>query len=83
MGTHDIVQRLKNEGWQEATQTVLLTIYRTRFGAVPRKLRAAVERNVDDAVLAAWIEIFVIRSAAEIAAIVTPKNGVATRRGTG
>jgi hypothetical protein len=79
MDTQDIVQRLKdegrnegrNEGRQEAMQTDLLTIYRTRFGAVPRKLRAAIERTGDDAVLSRWIEIFVARSAAEIAAAVT------------
>jgi hypothetical protein len=90
MDTEDIVQRLKDEGRQEgrqegrheglhkgrqeARQNDLLTIYRTRFGAVPRKVRAAVERTRDDAVLARWVEIFVVRSAAEIAAAVTAKK---------
>jgi len=90
MDTQDIVQRLKdegrtegrtegrregrNEGRHEARQTDLLTIYRTRFGSVPRKVRAAVERTRDDATLASWVEIFVARSAAEIAAAVAKKK---------
>jgi hypothetical protein len=82
MDTHDIVQRLKNEGrdegrhegQQEARQNDLLTIYRTRFGSVPRKVRTAVERTRDDVALARWVEIFVARSAAEIAAAVEEKK---------
>jgi flagellar biosynthesis/type III secretory pathway protein FliH len=64
----------RREGRHEATQNNLLTIYRTRFGSVPRKVRAAVERTRDDVVLARWIEIFVVRSAAEIAAAVAEKK---------
>lgn len=64
----------RHEGRHEATQNNLLTIYRTRFGSVPRKVRAAVERTRDDAVLARWIEIFVVRSAAEITAAVAEKK---------
>jgi hypothetical protein len=45
MDTHDIVQQLKDEGRHEARQKDLMTIYRTRFGSVPRKVRAAVERK--------------------------------------
>ncbi|TMQ10058.1 MAG: hypothetical protein E6J90_36830 [Deltaproteobacteria bacterium] len=78
MDTQDIVQQLKDEGRHEgrheATQNNLLTIYRTRFGSVPRKVRVAVERTRDDAVLARWIEVFVVRSAAEIAAAVAEKK---------
>jgi hypothetical protein len=86
MDTHDIVQRLKDEGrdegrregrregQHEARQKDLLTIYRTRFGSVPRKVRAAVERTRDDAALARWVEIFVARSAAEIVAAVAEKK---------
>jgi predicted transposase YdaD len=86
MDTHDIVQRLKDEGRDEgrhegrregrheARQRDLLTIYRTRFGSVPRKVRAAVERTRDDTALARWIEIFVARSAAEIVAAVAAKK---------
>src|SRR5262245_24979715 len=46
------------------------TIYRTRFRSVPREVRSAVERTHDHPTLARWIEIFVARSAAEIAATV-------------
>jgi hypothetical protein len=78
MDTQDIVQRLKDEGRREgrheAMQNNLLTIYRTRFGSVPRKVRAAVERTRDDAALARWVEIFVARSTAEIAAAVAEKK---------
>ena len=78
MDTQDIVQRLKDEGRDEgrheAMQKILLTIYRTRFGSVPRKVRAAVERTRDDAALARWVEIFVARSAAEIVAAVAEKK---------
>jgi hypothetical protein len=74
MDTQDIVQRLKDEGRHEAMQNNLLTIYRTRFGSVPRKVRAAVERTRDDAALARWVEIFVARSTAEIAAAVAEKK---------
>lgn len=78
MDTQDIVQRLKDEGRHEgrheAMQSNLLTIYRTRFGAVPRKVRAAIERTHDDAALARWVEIFVARSAAEIIAAVAEKK---------
>jgi len=78
METHDIVQRLKDEGRDEgrheARQKDLLTIYQTRFGAVPRKVRTAVERTRDDAALARWVEIFVARSAAEIATTVAEKK---------
>jgi flagellar biosynthesis/type III secretory pathway protein FliH len=90
MDTQDIVQRLKDEGRDEgrregrdegrregrheAMQNNLLTIYRTRFGSVPRKVRAAVERTRDDAALAKWIEIFVARSAVEIVAAVAGKK---------
>jgi hypothetical protein len=74
MDTQDIVQRLKDEGRHEARQKDLLTIYRTRFGSVPRKVRAAVERTHDDAALARWVEIFVARSAAEIVAAVAAKK---------
>jgi hypothetical protein len=78
MDTQDIVQQLKDEGRHEgrheARQKDLLTIYRTRFGSVPRKVRAAVERTRDDAALARWVEIFVARSAAEIAAAVAEKK---------
>ena len=74
MQTHDIVQQLKDERRHEARQNDLLTIYRTRFGSVPRKVRAAVERTRDDAALARWVEIFVARSAAEIAAAVAEKK---------
>jgi hypothetical protein len=82
MDTQDIVQRLKDEGRDEgrregrheALQNNLLTIYRTRFGSVPRKVRAAVERTRDDAALARWVEIFVARSAAEIVAAVAAKK---------
>jgi len=55
-------------------QRDLLTIYRTRFGSVPRKIRAAIERTRDDAALAKWVEIFVTRSAAEIAVAVAKKK---------
>ena len=82
MDTHDIVQQLKdegrkegrNEGRHEAMQHTLLTIYRTRFGSVPRKVRAAIERTHDDAALARWVELFVVRSAAEIIAVVSEKK---------
>jgi hypothetical protein len=78
MDTQDIVQRLKDEGRHqgrhETRQNDLLTIYRTRFGSVPRKVRAAVERTRDDAALASWVEIFVARSAAEIATAVAKKK---------
>jgi hypothetical protein len=82
MDTYDIVQRLKDEGRNEgrregrneAIQNNLLTIYRTRFGSVPRKVRTAVERNRDDDALASWVEIFVVRSAAEIIAAVAEKK---------
>ncbi|HEX4419367.1 MAG TPA: hypothetical protein VH165_15755 [Kofleriaceae bacterium] len=78
MDTQDIVQRLKDEGRHEgrheAMQNNLLTIYRTRFGSVPRKVRAAIERTHDDSELARWVEIFVARSAAEIIAAVAEKN---------
>jgi hypothetical protein len=67
MATQGIVRRLKDEGRSEgrheAMQNTLLTIYRTRFGSVPRKVRAAIGRTHDDAVLARWVEIFVARSA--------------------
>jgi hypothetical protein len=76
-GYRRIVQRLKDEGRQEGSrsrgQTDLLTIYRARFGSVPRKIRAAIERTRDDAALTKWVEIFVTRSAAEIATAVTKK----------
>jgi hypothetical protein len=74
MATEGIVQQLKDEGRHEARQKDLLTIYQTRFGAVPRKVRAAIERTRDDAALARWVEIFVARSAAEIAATVAEKK---------
>jgi hypothetical protein len=82
MDTQDIVQRLKDEGRDEgrregrheAIQNNLLTIYRTRFGSVPRKVRAAIERTRDDDALARWVEIFVVRSAAEIIAAVAEKT---------
>jgi hypothetical protein len=74
MDTHDLVQQLKDEGRHEARQKDLLTIYRTRFGSVPRKVRAAVERTQDDAALARWVEIFAVRSAAEIIAAVAEKK---------
>ena len=51
-----------------------MTIYRTRFGSVPRKLRAAIERTDDDATLAGWVASFVARSAAEISAAVAAKQ---------
>jgi len=37
-------------------------------------VRAAVERTRDDATLARWVEIFVVRSAAEIVAVVAEKK---------
>ena len=78
MDTHDIVQRLKDEGRQEGQQVArqrdLLTIYRTRFGSVPRKLRAAIEGTRDDAALAKWVELFVTRSADDIAVAVAKKK---------
>ncbi len=74
MDTQDIVQRLKDEGRHEATQDNLLSIYRARFGSIPRKVRAAVERTHDDAALARWVEIFAARSAAEIIAAVAEKK---------
>jgi hypothetical protein len=82
MDTHDIVQQLKDEGRHEglregrheAMQNNLVTIYRTRFGSVPRKVRAAIECTHDDAALASWVEIFVARPAAEIIAAVAAKK---------
>jgi hypothetical protein len=78
MDTHDIVQQLKDEGRHEgrheAMQNNLLTIYHARFGSVPRKVRAAVERTHDDATLARWVEIFAVRSAGEIIAAVAQKK---------
>ncbi|HEX4418262.1 MAG TPA: hypothetical protein VH165_10210, partial [Kofleriaceae bacterium] len=62
------------KGRHEAIQNNLLTIYRTRFGSVPRKVRAAIERTRDDDALARWVEIFVVRSAAEIIAAVAEKK---------
>jgi hypothetical protein len=64
----------RTEGRREAQQNTLLIIYRTRFGAVPRKVRAAIERTRDEAVLAKWAEIFVARSTAEIVAAVAEKR---------
>jgi hypothetical protein len=64
----------RREGRYEAMQNNLLTIYRTRFGSVPRKVRAAVERTRDDDALARWVEIFVARSATEIATAVGEKK---------
>jgi len=61
-------------GQQIARRNDLLTIYRSRFGSVPRKIRAAVERTGDAAALAKWIEIFVTGSAAEIATAVAKKK---------
>ncbi len=82
MDSYDIVQRWKDEGrregrdegWLEGRREGLLIIYRTRFGAVPRKVRAAVERTRDDAVLARWIKFFVTQSEPEIVAAVAAKN---------
>jgi hypothetical protein len=74
MDTHDIVQRLKDERRHEARQNDLLAIYWTRFGSVPRNVRAAIERTRDDAALARWVEIFVPWSAAEIATVVPEKK---------
>jgi hypothetical protein len=78
MDTHDIVQQLKDEGrregMQQATQNNLLAIYRARFGSVPRKVRAAVERTGNDATLAKWVEIFSVRTAAEITGVVSAKK---------
>ena len=88
MNTQNIVQRLKDEGRREgrregrhegrykARQNDLLTIYRARFGSVPHKVRAAVERTRDDAALARWVEIFVARSAPEILAAAAREEGV-------
>ena len=90
MDTQDIVQRLKDEGRTlgrdegrtlgrdegryETRQKDLLAIYRARFGAVPRKVRAAVERTRDDDALAGWIEVFAARPADEIAAAVAART---------
>jgi hypothetical protein len=85
MDTRDYVKELKDEGRNEGRnegltlgltlgqQAALINIYRTRFGAVPRKVRAAVERSHDDTELAKWVELFVARSAAEIAAALGAK----------
>jgi predicted transposase YdaD len=90
MTTHDIVQQLKDEGRREgrqegrqegreerlheATRNNLLAIYRARFGSVPRKVHAAVERTSNVATLAKWVAIFSVRTAAEIAAAVSAKK---------
>jgi hypothetical protein len=64
----------RHEGQYEARQNDLLTIYRARFGSVPQKVRAAVERTRDDAALAKLVEIFAVRSAPEIVAAVAHKK---------
>ena len=87
---HNIVQQWKEEGrcegWEvgrregleegrrEGRQKVLLMIYRARFKSVPRVVRAAVEHTRADTTLAKWLKIFVLRSAAEIAAAVAENN---------
>jgi hypothetical protein len=74
----DIVQQQKIEGriegQIEATQENLVSIDRTRFGSVPRNVRAAVDLTRDHARLARWVEIFVVRSPAEILTIVAKKT---------
>lgn len=82
MDTQDIVQQLKDagrlegrlEGRHETMRNNLVTIYRTRFGSVPRKVRAAIEATHDDAALASWVEIFVARPATEILAALAAKK---------
>ena len=61
-------QRLKEEGLQKGEKKCLLATYKARFGAVPAKVRAAVEGTQVDATLESWIELFMFKSAAEIAA---------------
>jgi len=73
MDTQNIVERLRDEGRAEGRHEDLLMIYRTRFGAVPRKVRAAVERTRDNAVLEKWVGLFAARSAEEIGAVVGVK----------
>jgi hypothetical protein len=64
----------QREGETKARQNDLVAIYRSRFGSVPRKVRAAIERTRDEAVLARWVEIFASRSTAEIVAAVAEKK---------
>ena len=87
MQTENIVQQMQSEwerkgarkgerkGLQKGKQETLLAVYRARFGAVPRKVRAAVEHTQDSALLTRWAELFATGSTDAItAALPTTKR---------
>jgi hypothetical protein len=78
MNGRDIVQQLRDEGRREGhlegRREALLWVYRARFGAVPRKVRAAIERNNRISSLKKWSAMFAVRSAAQIAPAVAAQK---------
>lgn len=59
----------------EARKRTLLTVYRTRLGAVPRDVAAALDDDLDEAKFGKYVELFAIKSAEEIAAAIVPAKG--------
>jgi flagellar biosynthesis/type III secretory pathway protein FliH len=56
------------QGVEKGLQRSLIAAYETRFGAIRKDLRAAIERTHDEATLDGWLKVIVARSADEIAA---------------
>jgi hypothetical protein len=72
MSTQDILEvwerKVKQEGRMEGVQRSLIAAYKTRFGAIPKDLRAAIEGTHAEATLDGWLKVIVARSADEIRA---------------
>jgi hypothetical protein len=60
------------EGLREALVEALVDAYQARFGAMPGKLRTAIEATTDRDTLRRWLPLFVTASPDDIVAAVLP-----------
>ncbi len=76
----ELCAKAAKEGREEGVANSLLVVYRTRFGAPPAAVVAAVEGERDPATLQRWLEIVATRSVEEaVAALRRPRKGPASR----
>jgi hypothetical protein len=68
-------QRIEGEGVERGLRQALVSVYESRFGAMPAEIRAAIEATHDAATLNRWTTVIGARSAEEIADMVAADRG--------
>ncbi len=65
-------RRVESKGVEQGVTKGLVKLYRARFGVLPPAITAALDVMHDPDTLDRWLDLFVVKSAEEIAAALEP-----------